>query len=191
MLNLTNLLILLLLGAFLIPIIREIFLTKNYIDYIRAALILTILVFFLINLPRYINCSLIVSIWLVLTFPLRPLGLCIVLILLTWLLGMKKQEEDKKARQKMTERLMAILVILVLSSTPIAARWFAGITGQDIRIPTISGFANYVPSIQGLSATTRVLENLLYPVYYPFDFCQFSPEQLSTLPASIDGTLEY
>lgn len=191
MLNLTNLLILLLLGAFLIPIIREIFLTKNYIDYIRAALILTILVFFLINLPRYINCSLIVSIWLVLTFPLRPLGLCIVLILLTWLLGMKKQEEDKKARQKMTERLMAILVILVLSSTPIAARWFAGITGQDIRIPTISGFANYVPSIQGLSATTRVLENLLYPVYYPFDFCQFSPEQLSTLPPSIDGTLEY
>lgn len=191
MLNLTNLLILLLLGAFLIPIIRELFLTKNYIDYIRAALILTILVFFLINLPRYINCSLIVSIWLVLTFPLRPLGLCIVLILLTWLLGMKKQEEDKKARQKMTERLMAILVILVLSSTPIAARWFAGITGQDIRIPTISGFANYVPSIQGLSATTRVLENLLYPVYYPFDFCQFSPEQLSTLPASIDGTLEY
>lgn len=190
MLNLTNLLILLLLGAFLIPIIREIFLT-NYIDYIRAALILTILVFFLINLPRYINCSLIVSIWLVLTFPLRPLGLCIVLILLTWLLGMKKQEEDKKARQKMTERLMAILVILVLSSTPIAARWFAGITGQDIRIPTFSGFANYVPSIQGLSATTRVLENLLYPFYYPFDFCQFSPDQLSTLPPPIDGDIEY
>ncbi|HIK29470.1 MAG: hypothetical protein N3E45_11325 [Oscillatoriaceae bacterium SKW80] len=98
---------------------------------------------------------------------------------------MKKQEEDKKARQKMTERLMAILVILVLSSTPIAARWLAGITGQDIRISTSSGFANYIPSIQGLSATTRVLEGLLYPVYYPFNFCQFAPEPLSTVTSKI------
>ncbi len=181
MLTLTNLLILLLLGAFLIPVLRQVF-TKDYGTYLGAVFVLTVLLFFFLNLPRYVNCGLAVSIWLVLTFPLRPLGLCLVLILVTWLEGMKKLEDDKKTRKKMTDRLMAILVILALSSTPAAARWFAEKTGQEIYLVTSSTFANYVPSVQGLAATTRVLEGLLYPVYYPFRFCAFSPDPYPNMP---------
>lgn len=184
MLTLTNLLILLVLGAFLIPIIKQLF-EKDYGTYLGAVFVLTVLLFFFLNLPRYANCGLALSVWLVLTFPLRPLGLCLVLILITWLEGMRKIEDDKKAREsrkKMTDRLMAVLVILVVASTPAAARWLAERTGQDIRISTSSAFASYVPSVQGLSATTRILEGLLYPLYNPFKFCPNPPDSSPGLP---------
>lgn len=176
MLSLINLLILLLIGALLWPILKELF-SKDYGTYLIVAFLITVLVFFLIRLPQYTGCIIIVSIWNVLTFPLQPLGLCLVILLIVFLEANRKIEDDpqgKKAqesRKKIKKNLSTALLILLLSSMPVSAEWLGGKIGQTVNVTGRQGILDYVPSSRGLYATTRVLERSLPLLYYPFTIC--------------------
>ncbi len=182
MLSLTSLLILLLLGALLWPVLKDLF-EKNYGTYLGIALFATIVVFFLLRLPQYAGCTLMVSIWTILTFPLQPLGLSLVLLLLGLLEASRKIEDDpqgKKAqesRRKLKNRLSTALLILLLASMPASAEWLGKQTGQTANVAGRQGIADYVPSSRGLSATTRVFEETLPLLYHPLTICTKSSER--------------
>ncbi|HIK29469.1 MAG: hypothetical protein N3E45_11330 [Oscillatoriaceae bacterium SKW80] len=176
MLSITNLLILLLIGALLWQILKEFF-EKNYGTYLIIAFLATVVVFFLVRLPEYTGCIIIVSIWNVLTFPLQPLGLCLVILLVGFLEANRKIEDDpqgKKAqesRKKIKKNLITALLILLISSMPASAEWLGGKIGQTVNVTGRQGIVDYVPSSRGLYATSRVLEKSLPLLYYPFTIC--------------------
>ncbi|MBW4497254.1 MAG: hypothetical protein KME26_30190 [Oscillatoria princeps RMCB-10] len=178
---LISLIILLWLGSFLVPVVKNLF-QKDYGTYLGAAIALLIVVFFLLRLPSYSSCTIITTLWVILTFPLRPLGLALVILLQAGLEGTKKLEDDKEgkkaqaSRKSVADRVMVALVFLLLSSAPVSADWLAGRLGQDSPIRTGQGFVDYVPSIEGLTATTRVLKTALPALYNPINVCPAPPE---------------
>lgn len=173
--TLISFIILLWLGSFLVPVIKNLF-QEDYKSYLMVAIGLLLGVFFLLRLPTYSSCTIITTLWVILTFPLKPLGLVLVILLQAWMEGMKKLEDDKEgkkaqhSRKKLTERVMVALVFLLLSSAPVSANWLAGRLGQDAPIRTGQGFVDWVPSIEGLTATNSVLNKAL-PALYPVNTC--------------------
>lgn len=177
--TLISFIILLWLGSFLVPVIKTL-VQKDYASYLRVAIGLLIGIFFVLRLPDYSNCT-ITFIWFILTLPLKPLGLVLVILLQAWMEGMRKLEDDKdgkkaqESRKKLTERVTVALVFLLLSSTPVSASWLAGRLDQDAPIRTGQGFVDWVPSIEGLTATNSVLNKAL-PALYPANTCPAQPE---------------
>ncbi|WP_017720097.1 hypothetical protein [Kamptonema formosum] len=177
---LISLIILLWLGSFLVPVIKNLF-QKDYGSYLGAAIALLIVVFFVLRLPSYSTCTILTTLWVILTFPLRPLGLVLVILLQALKEGMRKLEDDKEgkkaqdSRKKLTERVMVALVFLLLSSVPVSADWLADRLGQESPIRTGLGFVDYLPRIEGLSATTSVLEKALPVLYNPINVCPPPP----------------
>jgi hypothetical protein len=172
--TLISFIILLWLGSFLVPVIKTLFL-KDYGSYLGTAIALLIVIFFALRLPSYSNCT-VTFIWFLFTFPLKPLGLVLVILLQAWMEGMRKLEDDKEgkkaqaSRKSVTERVMVALVFLLLSSTPVSAVWLADRLSQDAPIRTGQGFVDWVPSIEGLTATNSVLNKAL-PALYPVNTC--------------------
>ncbi len=177
--TLISFIILLWLGSFLVPVIKNLF-QKDYGSYLGTAIALLIVVFFVLRLPSYGNCTIITTLWVILTFPLKPLGLVLVILLQALKEGMRKLEDDKdgkkaqESRKKLTERVMVALVFLLLSSAPVSADWLADRLGQDAPIRTGQGFVDWVPSIEGLTATNSVLNKAL-PALYPVNTCPAPP----------------
>ena len=147
-----------------------------YPNYLAVAVVTVGGIFFLLAVPSFGACASVLSVWLILTFPLKPLGLAIVLLLYAWSEGNRKIEEDtngnkaKASRKKLKELLGLILLILVVSSSPVTAMWLAKQLGQTPANPTY-GFTDFIPSTSGLSQTTRVIENAFPALYNPFGFC--------------------
>lgn len=173
--SLVSFAIVLVLGAVLIPLLRDIF-GKNYSFYLQIAIAIVFLVFFLVQAPQNNPCLIINSIWTILTFPLRPFGLIFVVILLIWREAEKDLCDDKDggkakgSRKKIKQMLGMLLVILFIISMPLSSTWLARQLKQSDQVIG-QNFIDYVPSATGLLATTRVIETALPTLYNPFPFC--------------------
>lgn len=173
--SLVSFAIVLILGAVLVPLLRDIF-GKNYSFYLQIAIAVAILIFFLVRFPYTNPCLLITSIWTILVFPLRPFGLIAVVLLLVWSEAFKELCDDrdgakaKGSRKKIKQMLGMLLVILFIISMPLSSTWLARQLNQTDQIIG-ENFIDYVPSATGLLATTRVIETALPTLFNPFPFC--------------------
>lgn len=167
--------IVLILGSVLVPVLNNIF-AKNYSFYLGIAFAVVIFIFFLVRLPDSNPCVLVNSVWTILTFPLRPLGLILVLLLIAWDEAYKKLGDDREgakareSRKKVARMVIMAILILSIVSAPISSAWLARQFRQNDQILG-SNFIDYVPSATGLLATTRIIERALPTLYNPFTFC--------------------
>jgi hypothetical protein len=167
---LTSFILVLLLGAALVRVLRD-FLPKAYPTFLRVAAIVIIFGFFLLSLPGYSGCTLASAFWLILLFPFTPLGLTIVLLVgATW-----DGRQGGDAKKILNNQVLAALIILVLSSTPVVANWLALQTRQGAAVGLGRGIIDYIPSLQGLSASTSVFNSVFQPLYNPINDCLASP----------------